>query len=131
MVLSSSRGHLSTAGHPTGILLSALRSAMFRTSWHRCCGCAGMGGAAKWKEKMLARSSAIFSRRGADLQRYIYSSSALAGAAGKVFLPPLFHLSLAGPPRVWPLLDPLHRLACAAVIVLLAWFCLSRTCSRC
>ncbi len=45
---------------------------------------AGLGGAAKWKENMLNRASALFSRRGADLQSYIYGTSALADAAKKV-----------------------------------------------
>ena len=45
---------------------------------------AGLGGAAKWKENMLNRASALFSRRAADLQSYIYGTSALADAAEKV-----------------------------------------------
>ena len=45
---------------------------------------AGLGGAAKWKENMLNRASALFSRRAADLQSYIYGTSALADAAKKV-----------------------------------------------
>ncbi|EIE20399.1 DUF663-domain-containing protein [Coccomyxa subellipsoidea C-169] len=43
----------------------------------------GLGGAAKWKENMLNRASALFSRRAADLQSYIYGTSALADAAKK------------------------------------------------
>ncbi|CAL8465158.1 g4693 [Coccomyxa elongata] len=43
----------------------------------------GLGGAAKWKENMLHKASALFSRRGADLQSYIYATSALADAAKK------------------------------------------------
>ena len=39
---------------------------------------AGLGGAAKWKSNMLEKASALFSSRGADLQSYIYSTSALA-----------------------------------------------------
>ena len=38
----------------------------------------GLGGAAKWKSNMLEKASALFSSRGADLQSYIYSTSALA-----------------------------------------------------
>ena len=39
---------------------------------------AGLGGAAKWKSNMLEKASALFSSRDADLQSYIYSTSALA-----------------------------------------------------
>ena len=40
--------------------------------------CAGLGAAARWKAGMLRRAGALFSRRGADLQSYIYGTSALA-----------------------------------------------------
>ena len=39
---------------------------------------AGLGAAARWKAGMLSRASALFARRGADLQSYIYATSALA-----------------------------------------------------
>lgn len=55
-----------------------------------------MGGAAKWKENMLNRASALFSRRGADLQTYIYGTSALADMAKKVGT----IVSLIGPTKI-------------------------------
>ena len=53
---------------------------------------AGLGGAAKWKSNMLEKASALFSSRGADLQSYIYSTSALADLqkAKQVLQIPLF-----------------------------------------
>lgn len=53
--------------------------------------CAGLGNAAKWKSNMLEKASALFSSRGANLQSYIYGTSALANGqrTDKVRIAPL------------------------------------------
>ena len=75
-------GLLSASHIIKGSLVSLAKSEML----------AGLGGAAKWKSNMLEKASALFSSRGADLQSYIYSSSALADSqkAKQVLHIPLF-----------------------------------------
>lgn len=43
----------------------------------------GLGGAAKWKERMMERASAFFSRRATDLQTYVYGTAATSDARPK------------------------------------------------
>ena len=47
--------------------------ALIHQSW-----IAGLGRASRWKSNMLEKASALFSSRGANLQSYIYGTSALA-----------------------------------------------------
>jgi ribosome biogenesis protein BMS1 len=46
----------------------------------------GLGAAARWKRGMMTRASVLFAERGADVESYIYSQRAVAGAPGEAQL---------------------------------------------
>ena len=54
---------------------------------------AGLGAAARWKASMVERASGLFARSAANLQSYIYGTSALADAQQVLLEHILFPLS--------------------------------------